>query len=62
MADTNSPASDQGTDDLQQQLEEIEYTGAKDPADWSLAYLLLIPAMFLLFFLLLFVLSQMAFM
>jgi len=33
---------------------EIEYTGAKDPADWSLAYLLLIPAMFLLFFLLLF--------
>jgi cell division protease FtsH len=34
--------------------EDIEYTGAKDPADWSLAYLLLIPAMFLLFFVLLF--------
>lgn len=33
---------------------EIDYTGDKVPADWSFAYLLLIPAMFLLFFMLLF--------
>ena len=42
--------------DLNRTLDEknIGYTGAEIPADWSLAYLLLIPAMFLLFFLLIF--------
>ena len=42
--------------DLTRKLDEkkIGYTGAEVPADWSLAYLLLIPAMFLLFFMLIF--------